>query len=228
MSKIIESGTQSAQKNMDIDASLLAGSFYTSALHVYEWERPSITVGHFIRPEEYLNLEALETFHIDLGKRPTGGGIICHFNDFAFSLLFNSEHKFYTMNPLESYHAIHQWIGEIFSNFFPNFSLLPDSKESLYQREIPFCMANPTPYDLIVDGKKMGGAAQRRTKKGLLHQISLSLSLPNFELLQAIIKDQKIVSKIAETTYPIFPNSTEKELYEIKKDLVKILKTNLK
>ena len=39
-------------------------------------------------------------------------------------------------------------------------------------------MAKPTPFDLVIEGKKVGGAAQRRTRKGLLHQGSLSVCPP--------------------------------------------------
>jgi lipoate-protein ligase A len=41
------------------------------------------------------------------------------------------------------------------------------------------CFENPVLYDVLVEGRKVAGAAQRRTRRGLIHQGSVqTLDLP--------------------------------------------------
>jgi lipoate-protein ligase A len=59
-------------------------------------------------------------------------------------------------------------------------------------RQTMVCFANPTRYDVLMDGRKIAGSAQRRTREGLLHQGSLHfggpLPLPRTRLAQALIE----------------------------------------
>lgn len=80
MWEIFDTGTQSAEENMAIDAELLETLTPKSApiLHFYRWEKPSLTYGYFINPAEHLNLDALLRDGVSLARRPTGGGIVFH------------------------------------------------------------------------------------------------------------------------------------------------------
>jgi lipoate-protein ligase A len=66
-----------------------------------------------------------------------------------------------------------------------------------------FCMAQLTKYDVMIGDKKVGGAAQRRTKEGFLHQGSLSLALPDLNFLNQVLKDSALLSAMQLTTYPL-------------------------
>jgi lipoate-protein ligase A len=81
-------------------------------------------------------------------------------------------------------------------------------------------MAKPTEYDLIVDGKKVGGAAQRRMKQGLLHQASLSLSGISESVLQDILKNKTVVNAMREQSYCLLQEFvTPQELKQARQDL---------
>ena len=64
-------------------------------------------------------------------------------------------------------------------------------------------MAKPTQYDLMVEGKKVGGAAQRRTKNGFLHQATIALALPPISLLQAVVKNSAVIEAMQRGAYPL-------------------------
>ena len=83
-------------------------------------------------------------------------------------------------------------------------------------------MAEPTIYDVMAGGKKVGGAAQRRGKQGLLHQGTIALSVPSEATLKAFIKDSAIVDKIISTTYPLRV-SREKLLKDLKDAFLTLL-----
>ena len=95
---VFDSGSASALVNMAIDTELLAKLDVTPVLHFYEWESDAATYGYFINPAEYLNLHAADRLGLQLAKRSTGGGIVFHVCDFAFSVLVPASYKGYSLN----------------------------------------------------------------------------------------------------------------------------------
>ena len=66
-------------------------------------------------------------------------------------------------------------------------TLTPTDFEPLDTHCNHFCMAKPTKYDLIWQGRKIAGAAQRKTRSGFLHQGTISLLMPPEDYLQRIL-----------------------------------------
>ncbi len=196
--QIIESGRLLPDAIMAKDAFLLEQleSNPFPILHCYEWQNPCLTYGYFTDPSRYLDFKALEECGLQMARRPTGGGMIFHLSDFAFSILIPANHPRFSLNTLENYAFINQKVAEIVS-FFTQHSLqpqlLPIDSPCSSQDCHAFCMAKPTQYDLIIEGKKIGGAAQRRTRFGLLHQASLSLLFPPLEILCRVLKNYESV-----------------------------------
>ena len=197
--EVVESKKQSAKANMAVDRALLADPTRPT-LHFYGWEGPCATYGHFVRPFDHLHEGPL-----DLAQRPTGGGIIFHTCDLAFSITLPKSHEAYQLNPLESY----QWINRRVLNAV-DATLLPADPAPITEEHRNFCMAKPTIYDLIIDGRKVGGSAQRRTKEGLLHQGSLILKMPSPEILQ-MVRSETIRKAILELSAPLLPQNISLE-----------------
>lgn len=199
----------SAEENMRWDAECLEALAPSAApiLHFYEWQGDCATYGHFVRPEEYFNLQGVAEKNLSLAKRPTGGGIIFHSWDLAFSVLIPSGHPAYSMNTLANYALINDVVkAAIEESRGGVLSLLPTKEACSGQAACRFCMANPTQYDVMVDGKKVGGAAQRRRKQGFLHQGSISLVPPTREYLHAVLLEgDKIASAMGQNSYYLFP-----------------------
>lgn len=184
--QIEQSGPKSAEWNMEADRKRLEDP--VPCLRFYEWETPSVTYGYFLDPADYFKPNA----PLNFAKRPTGGGVIIHLDDLAFSLVVPASHPFYALNSLQSYQMINSLVLEAIQKVIP---------EKIYlQEDLPeaprggFCMAKPTKYDLLLEGKKVGGAAQRKTKKGLLHQCSLCLREPDPAFLKQILKDEVLMA----------------------------------
>lgn len=197
--KVVDTGTNSAQKNMELDVQLLESMDGASSpiLHFYEWEAPSATYGYFIDPAKHLKMGS----QIALAKRPTGGGIIFHVTDFAFSLLLPASHPHFSQNTLENYAFVNGLVTRAIA------PLANDSTPSLLKEKSHpsphFCMANPTMYDVMINGKKVGGAAQRRTKHGYLHQGSIFLTMPPEGFLESILLDKEVAERMKINSYPL-------------------------
>ena len=195
---LIESGTLPADQVMAKDA-LLLQELHAPVLHLYEMEGRSATYGHFTDPKSLINLAACEEEKIVLAKRPTGGGIIFHFLDLAFSYLVPRGHPHYSENTLENYRTVNTLVQEALKELLPHasFSFIPPEQKT----PSTFCMAHPTPYDLLANGKKIAGAAQRKTRLGFLHQGTISILAPPQELLNKLLYEPTAAEIINNSFY---------------------------
>ncbi len=218
MLQIFNTGVSSAEENMRFDARLLenldAGG--DPILHLYDWARPSVTYGYFIQPERYLNLKT----PIDFARRPTGGGIVFHIWDLAFSFLMPAEHPHFSLSTLENYRFINQAVLEVVRTYFSLApELTPQNAQSLGPDCQNFCMAKPTQYDVVYQGRKIAGSAQRRRRQGYLHQGTISLVQPDFDLLNAALLSKKdVVHGMQVFTYaPIGKEALQKTRLDLQK-----------
>lgn len=229
--KIIESGCLTSDAVMAKDSALLEQLHPDDSplLHLYDWAYPCLTYGYFTDPAHHLHVEAVSACGLQMARRPTGGGIIFHLTDLAFSLLVPAHHPRFSLHTLDNYAWINQKVAEIIQQFTQN-SLHPAllALES-FSSKPSFCMVKPTPYDLIIEGKKVGGAAQRRTRHGLLHQGSLSLLFPPIDLLRQILKQpERVIEAMHEHSYCLLSEqSTFQDLQEARMKIKEILKEHL-
>ena len=222
--KHLDTGKRSAQANMELDAALLEDLEHESdpILHLYDWEGDAATYGHFIAPEKFLNLEGVKKRGLGLGKRPTGGGIIFHTSDLAFSVLVPASHPVFSSNPLENYAFVNRLVITALRQMVDVAAeLLPDEPEPLDAHCKSFCMAKPTKYDVMIEGKKVGGAAQRKTKHGYLHQGSIALGWPSEQyLLDVLAPETDGLEGMRRNSFSLLgENWSEKELQEARLEL---------
>lgn len=207
--KIIETGPHFATEIMQKDRDLLdslAGE-KSPILHFYEWKTPSVTYGHFLDPLKFFSMEGVEKEGISLARRPTGGGIIFHLWDFAFSALVPAADKAFSQNTLENYAYINEGVLSAVQDFLQirsGIELTPQDGDLMGIGSQHFCMAKPTKYDVMVHGKKVAGAAQRKTKSGFLHQGSISLMMPCPKILETVLlPDLSVLEAMKFFTYPL-------------------------
>ena len=233
---LLETGPATAEENMLRDRSLLLDlhSQSTPTLHLYDWTYDAFTYGYFINPEDFFYLEQVKSAGLDTARRPTGGGIIFHTCDLAFSVLIPSSHPKFSLNTLENYAFINQAVVVAMRKFLGSHSfpqlLIREKNQGPSKVSRQFCMAKPTVYDVMIEGKKVGGAAQRRMKQGFLHQGSISLTLPDLNLLKKLLKDgENIVSLMQKNSFPLLGSSTisKEELKLARKEIQSLLKEAL-
>ncbi len=224
---ILETKAASAEENMQLDAKLLENleGQERPILHLYEWEKQSATFGYFVKPEELLDLEEAKKRGLDLARRPTGGGVVFHLWDLAFSVLVPSKSKLFSTNTLDNYNLVNRVVKDVVKEFLgisEEIGLIPDDAPFQDQTCTHFCMARPTKYDVMLQGKKIAGAAQRKTKDGFLHQGTISLLCPDPELLGAVLPSTAVREAMMQTTFPLLKDL--KELKEGRLELCEQLK----
>ena len=200
---IFDSKIHSASENMALDSNLLSQLDPNSdpILHHYDWARPSITYGHFIDPKKFLSLEMVEKFGIDLARRPTGGGIVFHLWDLAFSFLMPANHPRCSTNTLENYAFVNGAVRRVAMHLEEKMEIILSNASLKSPDCTNFCMARPTIYDVVFEGKKVAGSAQRRTKNGYLHQGTISLKLPDLKLVKEVLLSEEVANAIGQVSF---------------------------
>jgi len=134
-------------------------------LRFYGWSEPAATFGYFQKYSEVAGWTPLRP----LIRRPTGGGLVPHDADWTYSVVIPAGHEWYEALATESYRRIHSWVQAALDRCKVATSLAPGPiPEGVGQ-----CFIGAEQFDLLAGGRKIAGAAQRRSKTGLLIQGSV-------------------------------------------------------
>jgi lipoate-protein ligase A len=177
---LLREGECAFDYNMAMDEALLesASGLGFPALRFYGWTEPAASFGY---SQEFAEIEKL-TMLRPLVRRPTGGGLVPHDADWTYSVVIPPKNPWYRIKATESYRRIHEWLGDAFGVMNVATTLSPQR-----QKEIPGqCFVGAEKDDLLWHGRKIAGAAQRRSRTGLLIQgsvqsPSISLSRESWE-----------------------------------------------
>jgi lipoate-protein ligase A len=164
---LLNSGPGPAADNMAVDEALLEAMPRLGApvLRFYGWTEPAATFGYFQKFAEVAAATALRP----LIRRPTGGGIVPHDADWTYSAVFPLGHAWHDLRAEESYRRIHEWLQAAFAGLGVATELAPCCRKSAPGQ----CFVGHEKFDLLWQGRKVAGAAQRRNKLGLLIQGSV-------------------------------------------------------
>ena len=168
----------SAAMNMAIDEALL--EYATIPLiRFYRWRSSALSFGYFGRFTDIARYQCER----DLARRWTGGGIVFHGEDLTYSLVIPASDTAFAESSISIYEKIHQALCDALSETGSRAVVAgvvdcdPGSATVATRTGISdagySCFANPVRADVMIDGRKIAGAAQRRTRRGLLQQGSI-------------------------------------------------------
>ena len=156
-----------AALNMAIDEALLEHAT-VPILRFYGWRRPSLSFGYFGKFADI----AAEMEQRDVVRRWTGGGIVLHGEDLTYSLVTPATDPASFHGPAAIYAALHGAIRDALRAEGSEAELAAQAAPKISDA----CFANPVRDDVMLLGRKIAGAAQRRTRGGFLHQGSIQIS----------------------------------------------------
>jgi lipoate-protein ligase A len=163
----LHSGPGNAAFNMALDAALLeaAPSLGRPVLRFYSWTEAAASFGYFQKYAEVRQMTRLQP----LVRRPTGGGLVPHDADWTYSVTIPPGHAWYALAAVESYRGVHEWVRAAFLKLDVKTELASGCRRALAGQ----CFAGHEKFDVLWHGQKTAGAAQRRTRTGLLIQGSV-------------------------------------------------------
>jgi len=143
----------------------------------YGWRSPAFTFGYsqkiaFVRGQ----LPPGETF--DLCRRPTGGGIVDHREDWTYALVIPRGHPLEELRATQSYRAVHEALALALGAAGVPVALkaVPDPRSGGEPGgPAGVCFEKAEVFDVVhaSSGMKIAGGAQKRNKRGLLFQGSI-------------------------------------------------------
>lgn len=182
--ELLPSRLGGAAENMALDFLLLqryprAG---VARFRAYGWHRPAFTFG-YSQKIEAVRAALPSGGSFDLCRRPTGGGVVDHRDDWTFSLVIPRGHPLEDMRAAHSYREVHDCLAAALRNqgvpALIKTICEPCSDEIGAPAEAAgiasVCFERAELYDVVHErtGGKIAGAAQKRNKHGLLLQGSL-------------------------------------------------------
>jgi len=199
--RIIEDGAGPAGFIMAADLYLLqscAGS-PTVFIRFYEWNPPAISLGYMQKPADVLDLAACKRDNIDWIRRPTGGRAVLHQDDLTYSCVFSAAIREMGQSVAQTYEIISQCLISGLSKFGVRCAAHDsqyDSAAARRESKRP-CFLAPSRREIMVDGKKLVGSAQKRTAESILQHGSIALSpsfrnLPNYENISSTQREKDI------------------------------------
>lgn len=168
----------SAAENMAVDFLLLQrypDSGYARFRH-YGWHRPSFTFG-FSQKIAWVRSQVAPFLPCDLCRRPTGGGVVDHRDDWTYCLVIPRGHPLEECRAPDSYRAVHAALAEgLSAQGVPAVLKRPDPSAPTLPPGL--CYSQAEVHDVIRadTGEKIAGAAQKRNKHGMLFQGYVSRS----------------------------------------------------
>lgn len=179
--RLIDSGFSSGRFNMEEDERLFDNFCKGEILpvfRVYGWRPPAFSIGRFQNPEELLDLEACKRDGMDIVKRITGGGVIFHDDEVTYSLVCSERDIGKGISVKESYKRLCSFLILFYKKLGLKASFaVENGAYSRSKLNSSFCFSGREEYDIVINGKKIGGNAQRRKRDVIFQHGSIPISI---------------------------------------------------
>lgn len=164
--------------NMARDEAILLGvsaGLSPPTLRFYAWSPATISLGYFQCYSDYAALPP-PAGHLPVVRRLTGGGAILHDRELTYSLSLPIEHRLVrACGPSGLYDVVHTAFSDILRRAGIETVRGPATDEGASHRGPFFCFERHSRHDLLLDGRKLMGSAQRRLRTAVLQHGSLIL-----------------------------------------------------
>ncbi len=135
-------------------------------LRQFRWDGPWVSFGY----SQSAGAVFQEWPGIPAVRRWTGGGIVPHLGDGTFALIVPRSDPFAEVRPAESYRLIHESLAACLAGSGVTSRLAGGGD----LRAGAACFVSPAAHDVLTpEGEKLAGGAQRRNRRGFLHQGSI-------------------------------------------------------
>ena len=156
---------------MALDEALLLSRTSEPALRFYTWKPSALSLGYFQRFADVHEVERSAR----IVRRLTGGGAIHHEDELTFAIAAPLGDPLYRGPVSESYARVHGALAAALLPLGVHASLREEERARSDRPASGMCFHRSTSIDLVWDGRKGVGSAQRRTRGRVLHHGSIKL-----------------------------------------------------
>jgi len=176
--RFLNTGPASGAVNMAVDEAILAGVTRGTSpptVRVYAWDPPTVSTGYAQDLSAELDLVACAKSGVGVVRRPTGGRAVLHAGELTYSVVGESGEPPLGASIMEAYGAIAAALvaGLRSLGVSAELAAVPTASRVRNGGASPPCFVSAGRFEIVVDGKKLIGSAQRRVGRGVLQHGSL-------------------------------------------------------
>ncbi len=179
--RLIELSVGEPAENMALDQAMLESvdEGGPPTLRLYQWSEPTLSIGYFQPIAD--RVKHVESRSAVCVRRASGGGAILHHHELTYSIAWPIDGQPAGAN-LKLYHDTHKAIADTIGNFGVRAARFSETASNRVYREQASRITGVDPFlcfqrrfddDLIVNGYKVVGSAQRKGKRAVLQHGSL-------------------------------------------------------
>jgi len=182
--RLIRSGSLTAAENMAWDESLLqsvADGNSPPVLRLYRWNPAALSLGYGQRDLENIDLQACRRLNVDVVRRITGGRAVFHDREITYAFIAPVTGCFQG-GVMECYRVVAGALQRALEHLGLRAELVPRRTLNLQRGRSgggnpAVCFTAPSQFELVIDGRKVAGSAQKRSGKAFLQHGSLPVDL---------------------------------------------------
>ncbi len=192
--RFLNTGAGNGAFNMAVDE-VLANIVPTTipVFRLYSWQQKTISTGYHQGVAE-IDRQKCKDEGVDIVRRPTGGRAIFHDQEITYSVIIPRQHDLYDKNALDVYNLISEALVQGLALLAPGIALKKSNRESAdfagYRNDFA-CFATSAKYEILHQGRKLVGSAQRKFRNGLLQHGSILLGDAHLNLPRYLVSNSE-------------------------------------
>lgn len=181
----IRSGERTPADNMAIDeAMLIAHSEGRTppTVRFYGWAPATLSIGYFQKAEDEVDFAELNRQGIGFVRRPTGGRAVLHDRELTYSMIVSEHYPDMPTTVNEAYRVLSEGLVRGFQRLglraeMVNLGMAEEKAKYASTAGSAACFDSPSWYELVVEGRKIAGSAQTRSRGVILQHGSILLEM---------------------------------------------------
>ncbi len=186
--RFLNSGPGRGAWNMAVDEALaleVAAGQSPPTLRVYAWEPACISLGYHQHLEE-IDLRRCQADGLEVVRRPTGGRAILHEEELTYSVVVPASSAHYHEEIHHTYELLSRALLQGLRNLgvAASFARAPRGERNYRRGEFSVpCFSSSVRNEILWQGRKLVGSAQRRFDRALLQHGSILLGSAHLRLV---------------------------------------------
>jgi len=177
--RFLETPPESAFLNMALDEAILRACAHGKAsptVRFYRWRSPSLSIGYAQPLARTVEVERCAAEGIPIVRRPTGGRAVLHDQELTYGVVWPADGDVLPRDLLGSYKAIGRALLRGLRELGVRGQMAPPEARPRHRggRSMA-CFMTSSAYEIVAEGKKVIGSAQRRERDAALQQGSILL-----------------------------------------------------
>ncbi len=180
--RLIDDGLHDGHMNMRIDKAIAHAcgkGLIPPTLRFYGWSPPAVSIGYSQRPGKDIDLTYCKEHEIDIVQRPTGGRAVLHDHELTYSIIFQEGNQIIPGHLKGSFKVIGESLIRGLGYLGIDAQLSDGRRDRLNRtsNRDAACFSSHSPYEILINGKKIIGSAQRKFEGVILQHGSIIIDI---------------------------------------------------